>query len=49
MIERPDVKDRLSTLGFEPVASSPDTFARQIASEIELWRKIIQTAKIKLQ
>ena len=49
MIQRPDVKERLATLGFETVGSSPQAFGRQIASEIEMWRTIIQTAKIKLQ
>jgi tripartite-type tricarboxylate transporter receptor subunit TctC len=45
----PDVRDRLVTLGFEPVASSPDEFAVWIRNEIAKWAKVIHDANIAVQ
>jgi tripartite-type tricarboxylate transporter receptor subunit TctC len=45
----PDIKERLAVLGFEPVANSPEQFARQIKAEIEKWGKVIRAANIKAQ
>jgi tripartite-type tricarboxylate transporter receptor subunit TctC len=45
----PDVRDRLVTLGFAPVASSPDAFATWIRSEIAKWAKVIHDANIAVQ
>ena len=43
----PDVKERLPSLGFEVVASTPGEFATQIKAEIESWAKVIRAANIK--
>jgi len=43
------MKERLVTLGFEPVASTPDEFAERIKVEIETWRKVIRAAGIKAE
>ena len=43
----PDVKERLPSLGFEVVASTPREFATQIKAEIESWAKVIRAANIK--
>jgi len=43
----PDVKERLVTLGFDPVASTPDEFGKRIATEIEMWAKVIKAGNIK--
>jgi tripartite-type tricarboxylate transporter receptor subunit TctC len=48
-IAQTDMKERLATLGFEPVGSTPEQFAQQIKFEIEMWRKIIQETKIKAE
>jgi tripartite-type tricarboxylate transporter receptor subunit TctC len=45
----PDVKQRLATLGFEPVGSTPQYFAQYIADEMEKSGKIIADAKIKAE
>jgi tripartite-type tricarboxylate transporter receptor subunit TctC len=45
----PEMKERLRTLGFEPVGSSPDEFGRFIEFEIETWAKVIRSANIKGQ
>jgi len=43
----PDVKERLPTLGFEAVASTPEEFATRIKVETEMWGKVIRAANIK--
>jgi tripartite-type tricarboxylate transporter receptor subunit TctC len=49
IIALPDMKERLATLGFEPVVSTPEEFAKQIKIEIETWAKVIRAANIKAQ
>ena len=49
VIGQADMKERLAKVGFDPVASTPDAFAKQIAAELDTWRKVIQSAKIKAQ
>jgi tripartite-type tricarboxylate transporter receptor subunit TctC len=43
----PDVKARLAVLGFEPVASTPEEFARHAKVEFEKWGKVIRESNIK--
>jgi len=43
----PDVKARLALLGFEPVASTPEEFARHTKVEFEKWAKVIRESNIK--
>jgi len=49
IIALPDMKERLPTLGFEPVASTPEEFAERIKVELETWRKVIRAANIKAE
>src|SRR6266481_5498365 len=42
-----DVKERLETLGFAPVANTPDAFAARIKLEIAKWSKVVHAANIK--
>jgi tripartite-type tricarboxylate transporter receptor subunit TctC len=49
ILARPDVKARLTTLGFEAIGSTPDYFAKYIASEMEKYGKIIRDANIKAE
>jgi tripartite-type tricarboxylate transporter receptor subunit TctC len=46
MAADPEVKKKLDTLGFVPVASSPDQFAARIKSEMARWDKVVKTAGI---
>ena len=39
IIALPDVQERLAALGFEPVASTPEEFARRARAESETWRE----------
>jgi tripartite-type tricarboxylate transporter receptor subunit TctC len=45
----PDVKARLVALGFDPVGSTPEEFAKQIEIELEKWAKVIRAANIKVE
>jgi tripartite-type tricarboxylate transporter receptor subunit TctC len=46
MIVLPDVKERLSAIGFTPVADTPEEFAAELKSEVARWGKVIADAKI---
>jgi tripartite-type tricarboxylate transporter receptor subunit TctC len=47
ILAQPEMKQRLSALGFEPIGSTSDQFAKYIASEMAKYAKIIADAKIK--
>ena len=49
IIALPDVKERLDALGFSPVASTPETYAAQIKSDIETWSKVVRDTNIKVE
>lgn len=46
-IMQPEVKQRLETMGFDPVASTPNEFAARIKLEVPKWAKVIREAQIK--
>jgi tripartite-type tricarboxylate transporter receptor subunit TctC len=48
-IIRPDMKERLATLGYESVASTPEACAARFRTEIAKWGKVIGEAGIKAQ
>jgi tripartite-type tricarboxylate transporter receptor subunit TctC len=45
-LAQPEIRERLSTLGFEPVASTRDEFAAWIKAEIPRWRRVIHGVNI---
>jgi len=45
----PETRERLITLGFEPIASTPDEFTERIRREVAKWAKVIDAAGIKAQ
>jgi tripartite-type tricarboxylate transporter receptor subunit TctC len=47
ILAQPDMKERLATLGFDPIGSTPDEFAARIKSELATWSKVIREAGIK--
>jgi tripartite-type tricarboxylate transporter receptor subunit TctC len=49
IIARPEMKERLSTLGLEPVGSTSEEFTTQMKLEMEKWAKVIRAAKIKAE
>jgi tripartite-type tricarboxylate transporter receptor subunit TctC len=49
ILAQPDMKERLAGLGYDLVASTPKEFATRMATEIEMWAKVIRAANIKPQ
>ena len=49
VMSMPDTRDKLATMGFDPVASTPEEFAQWIRTEIVRWGKVIRDAGITLQ
>jgi tripartite-type tricarboxylate transporter receptor subunit TctC len=49
IIRLPDMKERLATLGLEPVASTPEELVQRIEVELPRWRKVIREAGIKAE
>jgi tripartite-type tricarboxylate transporter receptor subunit TctC len=47
IIALPDMKERLSALGFDPVGSTGEEFAAQMKLEMEKWAKVIRAANLK--
>ncbi len=48
-IDLPDIRERLVTLGYDPMATTPEAFGAQIKNDVVTWTKIIRAANIKLQ
>jgi tripartite-type tricarboxylate transporter receptor subunit TctC len=46
-LSQPDVAEKLTTLGFEAIVTTPDEFAARIQTDIPKWAKAIQAANIK--
>jgi tripartite-type tricarboxylate transporter receptor subunit TctC len=49
IIGSPEIQERLTTLGFDPVASTAEEFAACIKAELDTWGKVIRAANIKPQ
>jgi tripartite-type tricarboxylate transporter receptor subunit TctC len=47
VLKQPEIRERLSREGADPVGSSPQEFGAFIRSEIEKWRKVIHAAGIQ--
>jgi len=49
IIQAPDMRERMATLGFAPVGNTPEEFAAQIRTDLASRAKIIRDAGIKPQ
>jgi tripartite-type tricarboxylate transporter receptor subunit TctC len=49
IIALPEIRERLTALGLDPIGSTPDEFALRIKTDIETWGKVIRAANIKAQ
>jgi tripartite-type tricarboxylate transporter receptor subunit TctC len=47
-MELPEVKAQVATLGFDPASRSREEFGRQVASDIKMWGKVIESTGLKL-
>ncbi len=46
MAADPETRKKLDTLGFVPVANSPEQFAERIKAEMARWDKVVKAAGI---
>jgi tripartite-type tricarboxylate transporter receptor subunit TctC len=49
IIASTDATERMATLGFEPLASTPEEFRARIGVEIDTWGKMIRATNIKAE
>jgi len=49
IVAQPDVKERLTTLGFKAVANTPDQFGARIRLEMDKWGKVVRDAKLRIE
>ena len=49
ILAQPETRDRISALGFDIIASSPQEFAAQIKVEVAKWAKVVKEAGIKVE
>ena len=47
MVAMPDVRERLETLGFAPVANASTEFGEQLKTEMAKWGKVVHDAGIR--
>ena len=47
ILKQPEVGDRMSKAGANPVGSSPEAFGAYMKSEIAKWSKVIRATKIQ--
>jgi tripartite-type tricarboxylate transporter receptor subunit TctC len=49
IVAQPDVKERLTTLGFKAVANTPEEFGARIRLEMDKWGKVVRDAKLRIE
>lgn len=47
-VAKPEVKEKLAALGFNPVANTPEEWQARIKLEIEKWGKVVRDANLKI-
>ncbi len=49
VVDSPDVSDKFSADGGEPVGSTPEEFRKFIAAEIGVWHRVIRESGVKIE
>ena len=49
MLKLPDVQKQMLELGAEPGGISPDAFAKQVAGEVDTWKKVVAATGVKVE
>ena len=49
VLQMPDVKEKLASVGAEDAGGTPEDFERFIGSEIKKWTRVIKDAKVKYE
>lgn len=47
-VAKPEVRKQLETVGAEPVANTPQAFAKQIEADVARWKQVAETTGVKL-
>jgi tripartite-type tricarboxylate transporter receptor subunit TctC len=48
VMQQPDLKQRLASLGADPLTSTPEEFSSYLRSEIDKWAKVVKTSGMKV-
>ena len=48
-LKSPEVRDRLTKLGAEPVGNTPEEFAKMLAAEQKVWTKVVKDSGAKAE
>ena len=49
IVAQPEVRGKLTAIGFNPIANTSDEFGARIKSEMERWGKVVRAAKLKIE
>jgi tripartite-type tricarboxylate transporter receptor subunit TctC len=49
ILKRPEVRERFTQMGIDPVGNSPAEFAKFLDDEVEKWAKVIRAANVKIE
>jgi tripartite-type tricarboxylate transporter receptor subunit TctC len=49
VLQMPDARDRITSIGFDIVATTPAEFAAQIRAEVAKWTRVVKDAGIKVE
>src|SRR6185436_18095737 len=49
MLKQPDVQKQMLELRAEPGGNAPDAFAKQVAGEVEKWKKVVAATGVKVE
>ena len=49
IVATPEVRGKLTAIGFNPIANTPSEFAARIRSEMEKWGKVVRAAKLRVE
>ncbi|HKA80430.1 MAG TPA: tripartite tricarboxylate transporter substrate binding protein, partial [Xanthobacteraceae bacterium] len=49
ILQRPDVREKLRSSGFNPVGSGPEALQARVAEEVAMWREVIARTGLKVE
>jgi tripartite-type tricarboxylate transporter receptor subunit TctC len=49
IVAAPDVKEKLVSIGFIPIANTPQQFGVRIKTEMDKWAKVVRAANLKIE
>jgi tripartite-type tricarboxylate transporter receptor subunit TctC len=49
IVKKPEVREKLIALGFDPEGNTPPEFAAQLKNELDKWARVIRIAKVTVE